>query len=261
MRIVINQDFQSFPNIKTLIESLINTFDEGGITLYNKRNIIKSFTIALDKDNEKTFIIKKFKCPNIFQRIIYSFLRPSKACKAYRNSIILRNNGISTPLGIAYVELWDKGLFKTGYYICDEDNDSPIAEELNIPEKFNKSMASDLANFASILHSKGIFLGDFNSTNVLYHLKDDGHYSFSVIDINRMNYLKDRMPSKEYCFENLTRFTGRMDLYEYVLREYLIQRNWNIDKWLSIAIATKLSHDKRWKKRKSFIKKVKNLIN
>lgn len=78
-------------------------------------------------------------------------------------------------------------------------------------------MASDFARFVNRLHQKGIVDLDLNSSNIFYQIQDDGHYRFSPIDINRMKFYKGYPPLK-ICVENLMSFTGRIDLFEFVIR-------------------------------------------
>ncbi len=63
-----------------------------------------------------------------------------------------------------------------------------LTGQLNAPEEFNKVMAGDFARFVNRLHQKGIIDIDLNAGNVLYQPQADGHYTFSLIDINRMKF-------------------------------------------------------------------------
>ena len=110
-------------------------------------------------------------------------------------------------------------------------------------------MAGDFARFVNRLHQKGIIDIDLNSGNVLYQPQADGHYTFSLIDINRMKFYTGYPPMKE-CVENLTRFTGRMDVFELVAREYVKARGME-ESQIQYFMDGKAEHDRRWKTRKS----------
>lgn len=234
-------------SLSGFIKRLPAIFDKNGVTLYADRNVIKQFVIDEADSILKNVIVKRYKFPNIIQRIAYSFFRHSKAKRAFYNAIKLRRLGIDTPQEIAFLEHWKNGLFAYGYYFSGYDNDPAIREQLN-PDNFNTVMAEDFARFAVELHEKGILFHDLNSTNVRYCLQDNGeYYRFSLIDINRMNFSPENKPvSKKDCFENLTRFTGKMDLFEFVIRCYAKKRNWDIEMSVNQAIAIKKKHDKRW---------------
>ena len=87
----------------------------------------------------------------------------------------------------------------------------------------------------------------------LYQPQADGHYTFSLIDINRMKFYTGYPPMKE-CVENLTRFTGRMDVFELVAREYVKARGME-ESQVQYFMNGKAEHDRRWIRRKSFTHK------
>jgi len=122
------------------------------------------------------------------------------------------------------------------------DNSHSISEQLNEQQKFNKIMAADYARFVARLHQKGVIDIDLNAGN--------GRYTFSLIDINRMKFFKGYPPMDE-CLENLTRFTGRMDVFEYVAHEYVKARGWD-DAMVMKLLEAKKKHDWKWEHRKDF---------
>jgi len=251
----IHPDYKNNPLLQRFINNLPAIFTLQGSVLYDERNIIKSFVLDESDNILQHIIVKRYKRPTVIQRIVYSFFRSSKAKRAYLNAAEFIKRGIDTPSGIAYIEQYKNGLFEFGYYISGSDFAPPIREKLIEQEEFDLIMAKDFAAFAAELHEKGILHHDLNSTNVLYH-PHNGQYRFSVIDINRVKFFpKGSQLSKNNCFDNLTRFTGRMDLFEYVLKQYVEIRNWN-PTTLSEAIEIKKNHDKQWRRRKAFFKKL-----
>lgn len=244
--------------VKQFIETLPTFFDTEGTVLYNKRNIIKSFAIDDSDDILKSVVVKRYKHPSFVQRIVYSFFRKNKAVRAFRNAAELRSRKIDTPQEIAYIEEWKNGLFSNGYYISGSDYAPPIKDKFPNEGNFDHIMAEDFACFTVELHEKGILHHDLNSTNVLYHPNKDGHYHFSVIDINRMTIFSEAEKiSPEKCFNNLTRFTGNMDLYVYVLKHYIEKRGWNKDTVLNKGLEIKLRHDEQRRRRKAILRKLK----
>lgn len=256
-KITINPDYASNSKLQQFLYNIEEIFPIEGRTLYNKRNVIKSFTID-ESDNALTeVIVKKYKSPNIFQRIAYSFYRPSKAKRAFNNAAILRQRGIDTPLELAYIEFWEEVFINDTYFISGSDYAPPIQERLNDLEDFDQTLAKDFAEYVVQLHQKGILHHDLNQTNVLYHPQDNGHYAFSVIDINRMKIypVGEEIPVRD-CFDNLTRFTRKMDLFEFVAKHYIEKRGWNSD-LLKKAIGAKLEFDEKRRRKKAFLAKFK----
>lgn len=222
-------------------------FDEMGEVVYNKRNTIKMVSSPY-----RSIAIKRFKKANLFQSIVYSFFRKSKAERAFLNAHELLKRGISTPQPLQYLNVKKCGMFSQGYYVSEVTTDTPLKPLFNDAEEFDKELATHFARFAAILHQKGILHHDLNSTNTLYRIEADGTYRFSVIDINRMDfYDKNEEIPLDKCIDNLTRFTGRMDLFEFVVREYARTRKLNEEEFTRKAIFAKTKHDEQWKRRKS----------
>ena len=255
MKIEYNPEYKNNLKVTEFIEKLPSRFEQEGSVLFSGRNVIKSFVINPADNILKQVVVKRYKFHNAIQRIAYSFFRASKAARAFHNAAQLRTRGIDTPREIAYIEEWKSGLFTYGYFITGFDGAPGIAERLTEPKEFDRDLATDFARFAAHLHSRGILHHDLNSTNVLYHSGEE-HYRFSIIDINRMKlYPLGKYPSDRECMENLTRFCGRMDLFEHVAGEYVKARGWAADT-VRKMIRVKKHHDRQWERRKAFLKKI-----
>lgn len=247
MRIKINPKYNQ---LGSYIERIPDVFEQEGTAVFQGRNVIKSFVVSAD-EGDVTLVVKRYKRPNIFQKIGYSFFRSTKACRAYENALELQRRGFSTPEPYGYIEQRKKGLVDYCYFISDVDDSHPISEQLNDIEEFNHALAEDYAHFVARLHQKGIIDIDLNSGNVLYQQQADGHYTFSLIDINRMTFYADtEYPPLAECMENLTRFTGRMDVFEYVAREYVKARGMSED-MVQCFVETKITHDRNWRRHKA----------
>ncbi len=257
-KITINPDYQTNDNLRDFLSDITDRFANDGKTLYNKRNVIKSFAIDESDNILNDVIVKKYKSPNIIQRIGYSFFRPSKAKRAFNNATILRQRDIDTPLELAYIEYWKDGFIGDTYFISASDYAPAIKSRLHDLEDFDQVLAKDFAEFAAELHLKGILHHDLNQTNVQYHILDNGHYAFSVIDINRMKVypIGEEIPIKD-CFDNLTRFTYRLDLFEFVAKHYIEKRGWDSN-LLGKAIEAKNKFDENRLRKKAFLAKFKS---
>ncbi len=254
MKIKINPKYEK---MRSFIERIPDVFEQEGRELFYGRNVIKSFMVQLD-DKEQEVVVKRYKQPNFFQKIAYSFFCSTKACRAYEHANILQQNGFATPEGYGYIETRRNGLIDYCYFISDVDNSHPISDQLNEQREFNKAMAADYARFVARLHQKGIIDIDLNGGNVLYQLQSDGRYTFSLIDTNRMKFFKGYPPMDE-CMENLTRFTGRMDVFEYVAREYVKARGLD-DAMVVKLLEAKKKHDWKWEHRKDFTHRLKKIL-
>ena len=89
MNITINPKYEY---LSPFIQSLPTVFETTGTMLHDKRNVVKQFDIE-----GRAIVVKRYKVPLFFQRIDYTFCRPSKAKRAYLFALRLIELGIQTP--------------------------------------------------------------------------------------------------------------------------------------------------------------------
>ena len=226
MRIIILPKYQIF---RPFISQLPGIFDTSGKILYQGRNTIKSFIY-----NNREWIVKRYKKPNLIQQIIYTFFKKSKAERAYLYAQILQSKGISTPEGIAYIE----------------QKKNPT---LGGSEEFDTYLADCLAAFFVQMHTKGFLHGDPNLNNILYHKDKEGNVSFSVIDTNRSVFKSS--PTQQECLDNLKRITHQRKLLQYITTQYAILRKWDTGQSVETVMKALDKFEKR-RKVKHAIKKM-----
>ena len=218
MKIIVQPKYQS---ASAFIAHLTESFRTEGEAIYAGRNMVKRFDTAYGE-----WIVKRYKKPNLIQRLAYTFWRKSKAERAFLYARKLNSIGIDTPEGIGYAECRKNGLFHTGYFISTACNYPSLYPALVKNTEFDKHLASALASFLVSMHCKGVMHGDPNPANILYHTDEEGRFSFSVIDTNR-SVFKTSLSRKE-CLDNLKRVTHRRDLLQYVVEEYATLRKWDV---------------------------------
>lgn len=259
MRIETNPAYNNNREVAQFLRNLPQRFCEGGTAVWRKRNEIRLFQLG-GKDGATPSLhlaVKRFGRLNIIKKIIYS-LSKSKARKAFLNSMELRRRGFLTPDPVACVEERKHGLITGAYYVSLATDWPPIADELEKSD-WNRPLAVALARFAAHLHEQGVIHDDFNKTNVLYNkvyvpdsLSGEQTYRFQLIDNNRMRFLSQgSVPTDEECMENLTRFTGDISLFAFVVSEYATARGLDPDEWTRRAIRQKRLHDRNWRRRKA----------
>ena len=260
-------------------------FEKEGKVIFAGRNVIK----LMEVDGENV-VVKRFRRPGLLQKIVYTFFRKTKAYRAFHNGEELIKRGFVTPKPIRYIETRRYGLIDYCYYITSTDFNPPI-EDLTDRDDWDHALSADFGRFVAQLHSKGILHHDLNDTNVRFALRQaqepsssglskpviptsvsDGVYlkefkgpesfTFSLIDINRMSFypLGKEIPLT-VCLDNLTRFTGRYDLFEYVVREYAKARKLDEESTAALALKIKTRHDRNWYRRKRFTGYLKRLIS
>lgn len=225
MKLVINPDYAS---MKEFIGNFPELFAAGeGEIVDSRRNVIRLFNTQMGD-----WIAKQYKKPVFIQRFIYSFFRKTKASRAFEYSLRLRNLGINCPEPIAYIEE-KKVLFTYGYFIYLKCNDPFVYPQLVEKKDYDRDLASAVAGYLAEIHAKGVIHGDMNLTNILYR-KDDDHYDFTVIDVNRCKFKREL--TKADCYKDLRRVSHRRDLYEYIIAKYASLRGWSAGKAVDKAL-------------------------
>ncbi len=221
MKIHVNSKYNS---LRRFVQEIPQRLEAGeGIVMHDGRNLVRRFDLS---EEGLQLVVKRYKPVNFVQQIAYTFFCKTKAEKAFLFAKLLREKGFETPEEVAYMEEKRGGLFRIGYFIslyCEYPSTYPL---LNSIEAFDKQLATDVAAVIIRLHRSGVFHGDLNLGNLLYHQEADGHYSFSIIDTNRSRFYPKELDRKK-CLYNLRRVTNRPDLFEYIIRQYARLRGWD----------------------------------
>ncbi|WP_417371008.1 lipopolysaccharide kinase InaA family protein [Gelidibacter japonicus] len=197
-------------HLNGFIADTIDNFATQGHIIQNHRNEIKIF-----EHGKYKFVVKSFKKITIANRIIYKFLRKSKARRSYENALRLLDLKIGTPFPVAYVEE-SSGLFlKNSYFIScfveHQTADKHLTESSDVP--FLEAMGAFLFN----LHKKEVFHYDLHTSNILTIKDSKGKIDFCLVDINRLKFKK---PTKKRRVKNLNRLSLPFDQYSILISKY-----------------------------------------
>ena len=174
----------NYRGLKPKLNCLIDDFNSRGSLIKHSRNTIKKIKI----DN-LILNIKRFKRPNFFNKIIYTFFRLSKAQRSFNYARRLIDLGILTPEPICYYNTYKSGLIYQSYYMCenvDYDYDMEFVFE-NIKLDGRDELIKRFTYFTHNLHENGIMFLDHSRSNTLIK-KNNNSYSFYLIDLNRMKF-------------------------------------------------------------------------
>ena len=237
-----------YASLRKQIEEIPSATPSEDSILYRGRNIIWRTNIGgVDAT------VKSFHIPSAANRVIYSTIRHSKARRSFDNAVKLQSLGIGTPEPVAYLEERVGGLLNRSYYICRMDPGQNIRHWETEVADFDK-MIRAFAGFTLELHKKGVFHKDYSPGNILFTVDETGKYSFSLIDINRMQF---GVKSKKKLYRNFRCLN--IDSEEEtarVARYYAEQAGLNPDKMrqLAINLLRKYHAEKQWHRR------IKNLL-
>jgi tRNA A-37 threonylcarbamoyl transferase component Bud32 len=194
-------------NIKTYFKQEKNT------VIYDKRNIIK-----IVEFEGKKYVVKSFKIPHLLNQIVYRFFRDSKARRSFDNAYQLEKMDIETPQTVGYIEFPTHFRFKESFYISeflDFDfeiraifTDKHFEDRENILKKF--------IEYTYKLHQKKVHHIDYSPGNILVK-KLGSFYQFSIIDVNRMEFVEfdDALRMK-----NLAKLTNNREDNEFMAKHY-----------------------------------------
>lgn len=245
MRIHVNSAAE---HLRAFITRLPERFETGGEVLHTGRNTIKAFRV----DGEE-LVVKRYKRPNAFNTFVYSFLRKSKARRAYEHALRLRTLGIGTPEPVAWCECRRRGLIRDTYLVTRRTADGAITDLTErFPQQDTLPPLTAFAAFAARLHELGIEHEDFNHSNVLWYFDDyKRQYRFQLIDINRMRFHRRPLHPRA-CMVNLRRLACPAGAFLYILDRYAEQRAWNIDETLLRGTFFRLLFGRRQQIKKRF---------
>ena len=184
-------------------------FSQSNVVLQDDRN-----TIKVVEFNNEPLVIKSFKRPHPLNRFIYSYLKKSKARRAYEFALKIPE---FTPKAIAYIEYSSSTLLTNSYFICEKfDADFNMQAPLfqHHPDKTN--ILRQFAQFVFQLHGAQILHQDLSPGNILIGINDSG-YEFQIIDINRMVF---KPPSIRQRAKNFSKLWANDDDLRLMLKVY-----------------------------------------
>ena len=207
MRVIVNP---KYAHLQKEIEEIPRSFQKERDVVYDGRNILKR--ISLDNVD---VVVKSFKKPHIINRVVYSYFRQSKAARSYIYSMELQKHGFNTPEPIAMIEQFQKGLLTNSYYVCSYDNGETVRYLMDGKVEGNEDKLLAFARYTFALHQAGILHLDYSPGNILIHQNGANEYSFSLVDVNRMQLLPE-IDCDKVC-RNMCRLCISREVLAYII--------------------------------------------
>ena len=203
-----------FKNHTIGLKKIISNFSNEGYILGDQpRNEIRVINF-----NDVTLNIKSFKKPGFLNKVIYGYIRKSKAERSYNYASILKENGIGTPEPIAYFENKSITGLNDSYYISEHINADLTFRELVTDPNFpnNEKILREFVHFTHSLHENNILFKDHSPGNTLV-VKTKDVYAFYLVDLNRMNF---KQLSFSERMKNFSRLTPKKEMIATMSDEY-----------------------------------------
>lgn len=248
MKYSINTKYKSIENF---IKSIPDIFEKEGDTIYKGRNVVKIF-----EHEGVLFNVKRFKVPNMINRLAYKYFRKSKAERSFLYANRLLELGINTPDPVAYFEYSNVLGLKFSYYVSLHYEYDFTFREL-IREEINncKDILLQFTEFTHKLHANGVYFIDHSPGNTLIK-KVDGKYIFSLVDLNRTKFFNKEL-DLELGIKNFYRLGSTKEMVEVMAEQYAILRDADKEKVLESMMKQTMDHNASVKKKYQKKKKVK----
>ncbi len=245
MKVIINPAYKQFNRFLNNIPVL---FEQGTTTIYKGRNELK-----LIETSELQVVVKSFRKPFWFNRIIYTFFRSPKAKRSYNYAFRLHEKGINTPIPIAYIIEKKNGLLSSSYYISSHSNYPGLLRDLDYCQLEDViDLVEAFAHFTASMHEKLVLHLDYSPGNILYEKKDD-QYNFCLVDLNRMKFGKVSLNAGCHCFRRLW---ANDEIITHMAKIYAHDRGFDETKCIDLSLKY---FRKFWEAREKKKQKVKNL--
>ena len=209
MNIVVAKGYQ-----EDAVSAILASIKTQGTIEYQGRNTVKSIRVA-----KQTWNIKLFKMPHFINKVVYRYVRKSKAQRSFEYAQILLEKGFNTPKPIAFAQRSTVlGVFDS-YYISEHLSADftfrEIKDDINNPEW--QTILQQFTEFSYQLHQSGIHFIDHSPGNTLIVKQPDGGYLFYLVDLNRMNFTR---LSYQNCIDNFTRLSLADEALQVIATKY-----------------------------------------
>lgn len=174
-----------------------------GEVIYSGRNELRAFDVK-----GLRVVVKSFCLPFFLNRVVYGWLRSSKAQRSCEYAAMLRRMGIDSPAPVGYCTVRRWGLFAQSFYASLE-SELPFTYidlmEGRVPEA--EATLKEIGRLNAKLHEAGIIHTDFSRGNILIGTTEAGRPHLQLVDLNRMRFRAvsfregcanfDRLPATE----------------------------------------------------------------
>jgi hypothetical protein len=225
--LVVHPDFKE---LKDWILSIPKLFTNGdGEIIYKGRNELRAFS-----HQGTRYVVKAFRRPNLVNRFVYGFLRPSKAKRAYLHAEMLREIGVGTPRPVGYLNIRQGFLFDRSYLITLEAECPHVYREL-FEQKFEyeEEVLREIGRVTALLHNHGYAHKDYGRGNILFKQTPEG-IKLEIVDLNRMDI--GPLDIKAGC-KNLERLPATPQMHRWLAEEYAQARGMDSEMCYQLMVA------------------------
>jgi serine/threonine protein kinase len=158
--------------------------------LLDQRNKVGVVRIPMSSGPPREIVIKEF-APRGLVRL-KSFIQTSKALRAWRGALALKDRGLETAPPAAYLEERRGGLAGKSFFFAERVTGAEEIRSLfrRLTPSELEPLLSALAGHLSLCHDRGILHRDLSDGNILVKKSESGRFVFYLLDTNRIRLRK-----------------------------------------------------------------------
>jgi serine/threonine protein kinase len=191
---------------------------QGLKVLLDSRNRVGAVRFPLSGGREAGIVVKEFSSRGLAR--LKSLVLPSKAARAWRGAIALKERGVDTASPVAYLERRKRGSVRSSFFLAEEIK---AADEIRglfrgLPPSELQPLLRALAAHLSLCHDRGVLHRDLSDGNILVKRDEGGNFRFYFLDTNRVR-LRQRLGGCSRI-KNLIRLGVPAEFQDFFLQEY-----------------------------------------
>lgn len=174
-------------------------------------------------------VVKSFGVPHLVNQLVYGWLRPSKACRAFANALELRAIGVDTPEPLAYCSRrsWLGLRFARSWLITRRSSCPWRYEDLfTRPFPCAEEVLRAVGRLTARLHGHGLRHLDYGRANILFGRGSDGKVCLDLVDVNRM--ARGPVGMRDGC-KNFERLPATAQMHRWMAEEYARERGFDAE--------------------------------
>lgn len=196
-----------------------------GRLLHEGRNEVRAISTT-----QGECVVKSFGVPHLINQLVYGWLRPSKACRAFTNALELRSIGVGTPEPLAYGtrRSW-LGLRFAHSWLITRCSPCPWRYEDLFTRSFPdaEEVLRAVGRLTALLHEHGLRHLDYGRGNILFRRGSDGKVCLELVDVNRM--ARGPVSMNDGC-KNFERLPATAQMHRWMAEEYARERGFDAER-------------------------------
>lgn len=243
--------YPGYEGLADFMRSLPAAFEHGeGQLIHDGRNQLR---ILCHEGVE--YVVKSYQVPILLNRLVYGFLRPSKAERSLLNAQRLIDMGVGSPLPVGFINIRN-GLLFTHSYMVTVRSRCPYRYDMLLKQQFDcaEQLCREVGRCTAVMHEHGMYNMDYNPSNILFDVTprprlegtryvgdslQDVKVNLELVDLNRIRM--GHVDMHKGCF-NLRYLPANAGMHRCMAEEYARVRGFDPEECYRLIRDTRLQH-------------------